>query len=253
MIQLSNTSQGGTYCSLMHWEDAPAEAPRRSSWTCVLTMLPLTRPGLPNWRKWPGRNQSLEQSISSHSILPGWPGHIGTSGTSYPQIIWWLVTERTMHCHTILPPWRAPWQISLWPPVSQEGPGECQTTPVLAQTGCWYYRLHKKMPGMYREPLQAHDVPQQPWERIVMNHFCCHGRLYLLVSDYFNKFPFIFQTKSTSSAIIKDHLEELFSLEATPKEIMSDNGPPFSSKEFNCFLSGLGIKHTTSSPNYPPK
>ena len=32
---------------------------------------------------------------------------------------------------------------------------------------------------------------------------------------------------------------------------MSDNGPPFSSKEFNSFLSGLGIKHTTSSPNYP--
>ena len=32
---------------------------------------------------------------------------------------------------------------------------------------------------------------------------------------------------------------------------MSDNGPSFSSKEFNSFLSGLGIKHTTSSPNYP--
>ena len=32
---------------------------------------------------------------------------------------------------------------------------------------------------------------------------------------------------------------------------MSDNGPPFSSKEFAKFLSGLGIKHTTSSPGYP--
>ena len=32
---------------------------------------------------------------------------------------------------------------------------------------------------------------------------------------------------------------------------MTDSGPPFSSKEFNSFLSGLGIKHTTSSPNYP--
>ena len=31
---------------------------------------------------------------------------------------------------------------------------------------------------------------------------------------------------------------------------MSDNGPPFSSKEFNSFLSGVGIRHTTSSPNY---
>ena len=29
------------------------------------------------------------------------------------------------------------------------------------------------------------------------------------------------------------------------------NGPPFNSKEFAKFLSGLGIKHTTSSPGYP--
>ena len=33
--------------------------------------------------------------------------------------------------------------------------------------------------------------------------------------------------------------------------IVSDNGPLFQSKEFAKFLSGLGIKHTTSSPGYP--
>ena len=32
---------------------------------------------------------------------------------------------------------------------------------------------------------------------------------------------------------------ELFSVEDTPEEIMSDN------------LTGIGIRHTTSSPNYP--
>ena len=102
-----------------------------------------------------------------------------------------------------------------------------------------------------KEPLQAHDVPSQPWERIAMDHFYQNGRLYLLVCDYFSKFPFIFQTKSISFAYIKEQLEELFGLEGAPDEIMSDNGPPFSSREFNTFLSGLGIKHTTSSPNYP--
>ena len=84
-----------------------------------------------------------------------------------------------------------------------------------------------------------------------MDHFYFNGKLYLLVCDYFSKFPFVFQTKSTSFATIKEHLQELFSIEGTPNEIMSDNGPPFSSKEFNSFLSGLGIRHTTSSPNYP--
>ena len=102
-----------------------------------------------------------------------------------------------------------------------------------------------------KEPLQAHDVPSQPWEHIAMDHFYQNGRLYLLVCDYFSKFPFIFQTKSTSFAYIKEQLEELFGLEGAPDEITSDNGPPFSSREFNSFLSGLGIKHTTLSPNYP--
>ena len=43
-----------------------------------------------------------------------------------------------------------------------------------------------------KEPLQAHDVPSQPLEHIVMDHFYHSGRLYLIVCDYFSKFPFIF-------------------------------------------------------------
>ena len=50
---------------------------------------------------------------------------------------------------------------------------------------------------------------------------------------------------------LRDHLINLFSIEGYPDEIVSDNGPLFQSKEFAKFLSGLGIKHTTSSPGYP--
>ena len=102
-----------------------------------------------------------------------------------------------------------------------------------------------------KEPLQAHEVPQEPWERITMDYFYMNGRLYILICDYFSKFPFMFQVKTTSFANLKDHLEELFSVEGIPDEIMSDNGPPFNGKEFSSYLTGLGIRHTTSSPNYP--
>ena len=77
-----------------------------------------------------------------------------------------------------------------------------------------------------KEPLQAHEVPQEPWERIAMDYFYMNGRLYILICDYFSKFPFMFQVKTTSFANLKDHLEELFSVEGIPVEIMSDNGPP---------------------------
>ena len=110
--------------------------------------------------------------------------------------------------------------------------------------------IHQSQPP--KEPkLQAHDIPQEPWERIAMDYFIMNGRLYILICDYFSKFPFLFQVKTMSFANLKDHLVELFSVEGIPDEIMSDNGPPFNGKEFSSFLIGLGIRHTTSSPNYP--
>ena len=102
-----------------------------------------------------------------------------------------------------------------------------------------------------KEPFQAHDVPLEPRERITMDYFYMNGRLYILICDYFSKFPFLFQVKTMSFANLKDHLMELFSVEGIPNEIMSDNGLPFNGKEFSSFLTGLGIRHTTSSPNYP--
>ena len=102
-----------------------------------------------------------------------------------------------------------------------------------------------------KEPLQAHDVPKEPWERIAMDYFYMNGRLYILICDYFSKFPFLFQVKTMSFANLKDHLQELFSVEGIPDEIMSDNGLPFNGKELSSYLTGLGIRHTTSSPNYP--
>ena len=71
-----------------------------------------------------------------------------------------------------------------------------------------------------------------------------------MICDYFSKFPFLYRAK-TSFWSLRDHLIDLFSIEGYPDEIVSDNGPPFQSKEFAKFLSGLDIKHTTSSPGYP--
>ena len=84
-----------------------------------------------------------------------------------------------------------------------------------------------------------------------MDYFYVNCRLYVLICNYFSKFPFLFQTKTTGFVNLKDHLQELFAVEGTPDEIMSDNGTPFNGKEFSSFLTGLGIRHTTSSPNYP--
>ena len=94
------------------------------------------------------------------------------------------------------------------------------------------------------------DIPEGPWRKLGIDYFTFDGNSYVLICDYFSKFPFLYRAK-TSFWSLRDRLIDLFSIEGYPDEIVSDNGPPFQSKEFAKFLSGLGIKHTTSSPGYP--
>ena len=100
-----------------------------------------------------------------------------------------------------------------------------------------------------KEPLLPHDIPEGPWKKLGIDYFTFDGNSYVLICDYFSKFPFLYRAK-TSFWSLRDCLIDLFSIEGYPDEIVSDNGPPFQSKEFAKFLSGLGIKHTTSSPGY---
>ena len=85
-------------------------------------------------------------------------------------------------------------------------------------------------------------------KKIGIDYFTFDGNSYVLICDYFSKF--LYRAK-TSFWSLRDRLIDLFSIEGYPDEIVSDNGPSFQSKEFAKFLSGLGIKHTTSSPGYP--
>ena len=109
--------------------------------------------------------------------------------------------------------------------------------------------MYQKVSSTQGAP-QPHDIPEGPWRKLGMDYFAFDGSSYVLICDYFSKFPFLYRAK-TSFWSLRDRLIDLFSIEGYPDEIVSDNGPPFQSKEFAKFLSGLGIKHTTSSPGYP--
>ena len=101
-----------------------------------------------------------------------------------------------------------------------------------------------------KEPLQPHDIPEGTWRKLGIDYFAFDGNSFVLICDYFSKFPFLYRAK-TSFWSLRGCLINLFSIEGYPDKIVSDNGPPFQSKEFATFLSGLGIKHTTSSSGYP--
>ena len=57
--------------------------------------------------------------------------------------------------------------------------------------------------------------------------------------------------RSTSSASVIHKLKTVFACHGIPENLMSDNGPQFSSQEFSNFSKDYGFDHVTSSPNYP--
>ena len=58
-------------------------------------------------------------------------------------------------------------------------------------------------------------------------------------------------TQSTTSCATIGKLRSLFAAYGIPEELVSDNGPQFTSEEFSVFMKNNGIKHTTSAPYHP--
>ena len=70
-----------------------------------------------------------------------------------------------------------------------------------------------------------HDVPQGPWEKLGADYFEFQSNQYLLVADYYSRFPVIRRARSTTASATVDMMKQIFSEYGIPKSLMSDNGP----------------------------
>jgi Integrase core domain. len=73
----------------------------------------------------------------------------------------------------------------------------------------------------------------------------------LIVVDYFSKYPEIAMLNSSNCQSVILQLKSIFSRHGIPKELISDNGPPYNSAQFKIFCHAWGIEHKTSSPYFP--
>ena len=110
---------------------------------------------------------------------------------------------------------------------------------------CQQCQLHQKAPA--EAPLHPWEWPGQPWSRVHIDYAGPYkGHMYLVVIDAHSKWMEVHIMRSTTSAATIVKLKEIFATHGLPETIVSDNGPNFTSAEFENFLSKNGVKHTKS-------
>lgn len=99
---------------------------------------------------------------------------------------------------------------------------------------------------------RAWPWPHRPWSRVHLDFLGpLYGKTYLVVVDAMSKWIEVFPVASTAAMGTIEKLSELWARWGVPKQIVSDNGPPFTSKEFATFLSADGVEHIFSAPYHP--
>ena len=101
-----------------------------------------------------------------------------------------------------------------------------------------------------KEPMLPYEVPNRPWEKFGADYFTFAGKDYLLVVDYFSKYPEVIRMKSKTAEATVKKLTQIFSRHGIPNTLVADN-MPFNSKAFRRFAKEWDFSIVTSSPNYP--
>jgi len=102
-----------------------------------------------------------------------------------------------------------------------------------------------------KEPLLPHDVPQKPWHTLGSDIFFWNNANYLVVVDYYSKFPVVKKLSNLHSSAVIAHLKSVFEEHGIPSKLVTDNGPQYASAAFQEFSHNYGFTHATSSPLYP--
>ena len=79
-----------------------------------------------------------------------------------------------------------------------------------------------------KEPLLPHSIVLRPWHKVGADHFTLANQDYLLVVDYFSKYPQVVPESADST--IRE-MKAIFARHGIPNTVMADN-MPFSSKQF---------------------
>lgn len=100
-------------------------------------------------------------------------------------------------------------------------------------------------------PLIPWSWAAAPWERIHVDYAEINKQHFLVITDVHSKWMEVFPTQLMTAEKTIDLLRHLFAAYGLTKELVSDNGPPFTSAQFETFLRSNGVQRTLSPPYHP--
>ena len=117
---------------------------------------------------------------------------------------------------------------------------------------------HDKTAKFTAAPISTTPWPETPWSRLAIDirgsdsSLGVRCRFAIVVIDYFSKWAEVEFAPDVKGSRVVEMLHRLFHREGIPKEILSDNGSQFVSREYRSLLTAYGIKDL-KTPLYRPE
>ena len=98
------------------------------------------------------------------------------------------------------------------------------------------------------EPLMPSTFPTLPWQKVGTDLFYWKNVCYLLIIDYYSRYIETAKLTNESSTEVIRHTKSIFARHGIPQEVISDNGPQYSSIQYKKFAEEYSFLH----PQIPP-
>ena len=97
----------------------------------------------------------------------------------------------------------------------------------------------------------GHATPNRPWQKVCSDLFELQKEHFLVCVDYYSDFIEVDKIYDKKGKSVISKLKSQFARHGIPNQVVSDNGPPYHSKELAEFSKEYEFEHKTSSPRYP--
>lgn len=96
------------------------------------------------------------------------------------------------------------------------------------------------------------ECPKAPWVRVHVDHAGPFmGHYFLILVDAYSRWIEAHMVPSITTEVTIKTLRQIFSIHGLPEQLVSDNGPAFTSHDFNEFMKRNGIRQSLTAPYHP--